>query len=57
MKLRGRTETLGDDDLIKWLDRNLVTNQSTPRINMRYFSGYVPKIGFRFCVERLHGVA
>jgi hypothetical protein len=57
MKLRGRTETLGDDDLIKWLDRNLVTNQSTPRINMRYFSGYVPKIGFRFCVERLHGIA
>jgi hypothetical protein len=41
---------------MRWLDRLIVTNQSTPKINMRYFSAYVPKMGFRFSVERLHGL-
>lgn len=41
---------------MRWLDRLIVTNQSTPKINMKYFSAYVQKLGFRFSVERLHGL-
>lgn len=26
MKMRGRTEMLNDEDMVKWLDRILVTN-------------------------------
>lgn len=26
MKMRGRNETLGDEDMVRWLDRILVTN-------------------------------
>ena len=42
--------------MIAWVDKNLQTNPQSPLINMRYFSAYDPRYGFRFSVERIHGI-
>lgn len=41
---------------MQWLDRLLITNPQTPGINMKFFAAYDPRVGFRFAVERLHGL-
>lgn len=43
-------------DLMRWLDQTIVTNSNTLSINMRYFSAYQPRMGFRFSLERLHNI-
>ena len=45
-----------DDQVMQWLDRLLMTNPQTPGINMKFFAAYEPRVGFRFTVERLHGL-
>jgi hypothetical protein len=43
-------------DMLRWLDQTIQTNANTPSINMRYFSAYQPRLGFRFSFERLHNM-
>ena len=45
-----------DEEILKWLDKQLVTTAQTESINYKFFSAYEPRFGFRFGVERLHGL-
>lgn len=38
------------------MDKQLITNAQTKNINYKYFSAYEPRFGFRFGLERLHGL-
>ena len=55
-EMTGQPPIKNDEQLLRWLDSLLTTNATTPNIESKYFSAYQPKAGFRFSVERVHGI-
>lgn len=56
MKMRQQVRMMRDPEIIGWLDKQLTTNPASPTVDLKYFSAYVPELGFRFGIERLHGL-
>lgn len=47
---------LNDEEYLDWIDQALQVTPRTPMIDMKYFSKYNPKLGFKISIDAIHNI-
>ena len=54
MEALGYRLDLNDDQMMDWIDEKLNIDPRTPMIDMKFFSKYSPKLGFKISIDAVH---